>query len=108
MSNEWSFTKEKEYKEEIEPLVQELVARCTANAMPIFVSVCTDNNENETKYKHSLVAPEVFNLELHNNMFTRFLSVTLGFETVYKKQETDFIPNRPTKTIISDLNDDDD
>lgn len=49
------YDKEKVYEEKILPLILELKTVCSAEKMPMFVSVAVSNSENETHYENDAV-----------------------------------------------------
>ena len=80
------FDKKDVYEQEIAPIVKELLRACSINDVPVFVSCCVANSEEKAEYKHEMLAPEVRNLKLSDDLFMKFTAVTLGFETVLKNE----------------------
>ena len=80
------FNKEKEYKEEILPLIQELKKKCNYLEMPMFVTVCTQNNKEGTVYENDMINPVIYDAKLKENLFPHLVNVMNGFNTVpYEK-----------------------
>lgn len=83
------YDKKEIYDKEIAPKIKELASLCIVNQIPVFISTCITNDEEKSTYKHELVAPDVQGLRLTDDMFIRFLNVTLGFDTVFKAPDTE-------------------
>lgn len=83
MQNETSvFNKRKEYESQIEEKVEELKRLCNKANIPMFFAACLSNDEKETNYNVELLSPGVCGVKLTKDWFSRFVNVTMGFDTV--------------------------
>lgn len=111
--------KEKIYKEEIEPLVQNLIEQCKRFKMPMFVTICidpgkiteeelkqvekknknntgkkvipeTDNAKYETKYISDFVTPFYCGENIKNDYIAECIKATNGFPKT-KEEEQEII-----------------
>lgn len=78
------FDKNEFYKKELKPLIEQIKLKCEANAVGFFISVCTENSEEETKYENDGNLPQSIGLELADDQLTRHLLVSRGFHIAPK------------------------
>lgn len=76
------YNKNKEYHEEIEPLVNELTLKCRIANMPCFISVAVENTKENTSYINDAVTPHSVNVKLTNDKIADHMNVLNGFRTV--------------------------
>lgn len=76
------FDKQDIYELKIQPKVAELVKICSREDIPLFVAACTKNDENGTEYQKEAVTPGTHDIKLKDDVITKFIDVTLGFEVV--------------------------
>lgn len=72
------------YNTKISFLVHELISECNRAKIPVFVSVCTKNDESGTTYKNNMVSAVLSNIKLTDDKFVKFVNVINGFDTVPK------------------------
>ena len=73
------FDKEKDYKKKIEPIINDLKFKCNIEKMPMFVTVCVKNTEEETKYRHNIIMAST-GLQLTDNRINRLLLKVRGLD----------------------------
>lgn len=81
------FDKTDFYSKEIASKVDELVKICTREKMPMFISVCVKNDENNTEYKNDMVSAYPLDVRLNDDMIPRFVNILNGFITTPKKDD---------------------
>lgn len=81
------FNKTSLYKENIAPLIQELVKQCTIYNIPMYASFCVSNTANGTKYENHCVAPDSHNLNLTDDNIQKHLCIQLGFDVIYRSED---------------------
>lgn len=81
------FNKTSLYKENIAPLIQELVKQCTIYNIPMYASFCVSNTANGTKYENHCVAPDSHSLNLTDDNIQKHLCIQLGFDVVYRSED---------------------
>jgi len=84
------FDKKADFEENILPTLTDLVRRCTALNIPIYICAAVKNDENKTTYVQDGVSPFVAGLTLADDWYVKMLNVTLGFETIRKEDMTAF------------------
>lgn len=80
MSND--FNKTDIYKEILEEKILEIKRLCHREKMPVFISVCVKNDENETIYEKEMVSAATCELKLKDDQIAKMVNVTLGFDTI--------------------------
>lgn len=83
------FNKEKIYKEEIHPLIVDLLQACNRHEMPLFLAVCDKNDVKGTDYKLEMISPTSNNIILTDDKVVDWVNVYNGFTTVYKRTDTE-------------------
>lgn len=83
------FDKTEEYNDEIIDLVTKLRIACNRNKMPMFVSICTKNNEKETVYKNEMVSAASSGIRLKDDKLVEFVKILNGFSAVPREDELD-------------------
>ncbi len=70
------------YKKELDNKIKEIEKICNNNKIPFFISLCTFNDENITKYENTLVSPYKHELKITDDYFPKYVNVVNGFSTV--------------------------
>lgn len=78
------YDKEEVFKEEIEPILKQLLQACNINRIPMFTCVAVKNTKDATTYKTQVLSPAQYNFNLADNKFTDFINIMNGFQTFYK------------------------
>lgn len=78
------FDKTRIYTEQIEPIIDNLIKMCTIHNVPIFITCCTQNDEEKTTYERHSVPADAHNLNLTNDEIQKHLCLQLGFDTIYR------------------------
>ena len=76
------FNKQKEYKNEVFPIVEKLYEKCAALKLPFFCAVCVANDEEKTKYEYETLLA-LLQLDLKDNQIAKMLYSFNGFEVDY-------------------------
>lgn len=76
------YDKEEEFKEEIKPIIQELMKLCATHQIPCFVTCAVKNNEKGTKYISDMHSPITNKIELKENQIVNMANVLNGFDVV--------------------------
>jgi hypothetical protein len=83
------FNKEKFYTANIEEKVNELVALCSQEDIPMFIAICVSNDNKKTCFKKEVVTAATHNIHLKEDIIPKLIDVTLGFDTVLPSKMTD-------------------
>ena len=94
------FDKEKEYEEQILPLMNALKVACNELAMPMFVSVCSSNSEKNTTYHSDMIPSVSNNIHLKKDIIPDFVNITNGFTTVWRQSTFEFDIEEMHKDIM--------
>lgn len=86
MTNYTEYNKENIYNKEILEKVYELKLLCNKHRLPMFVSVCVKNDNNESKYVSEMVGSQSNNVILKNDLIPKFVNVLNGFDTIPKQE----------------------
>lgn len=78
------------YEKEILDLITKLRIVCNRNKVPMFVSVCIQNNKNESVYKNEMVGAASSGITLKDDKLVKYVNVLNGFDTVPKKETDEF------------------
>ncbi len=81
------FDKEKDFKREIEPLLQKLNMKCGELELPFFVSVCTQNGIKGSKYETRISSAVANGYSLTEDRFSDYINITRGGYRLVKKAE---------------------
>lgn len=81
------FNKEDVYKEQIEPLINELMKKCTIYNIPMFVTCCVSNNDKGSEYKNQAVTPDTHGLNLADDNIQKHIGLLLGFDVIYHLED---------------------
>lgn len=76
------FDKTQEYNDEILDLVVKLRIACNRNKIPMFVSICTKNDEKGTVYKNEMVSAASSGIKLKDDKLVEFVKILNGFKAV--------------------------
>lgn len=77
-----TFNKKKEYDELIAPKVEELQRLCHIQKIPMFITVCVENDDKQTEYIKEMVSAATCGFELTDNQISKHVNVSLGFDTI--------------------------
>lgn len=94
------YDKIKEYREEIEPLMDRLVQICNLNRVPLFICCAPKNTITKTTYVSRALSPAQFCLSLHENYFSDFLNVVNGLSTTYYQAPGDKGGNEEYEELV--------
>ena len=83
------FDKEAFYNEEIVKRVFELKQICAREKIPMFISFCVKNDKSGSFYKHDMISPGPHEIEIKDNLFPKFVNVTLGFDTIQPRTDVE-------------------
>lgn len=81
------FNKNHEYKAFVADKVMELKQICHMYKIPMFITVCTKNTEEETCYEKDMISAATCGYKLTDNQIAKHVNVTLGFDTVQSTPE---------------------
>lgn len=76
------FDRTNEYKNSIEPLLQEIRAKCYAAEIPFFFLAAVADAKGVTEYKSEIVDTYPNGISLSNDVFPKLLNVMNGFDTI--------------------------
>ena len=76
------FNQKEVYEKEIAPKLEEVKKLCVLNGIPLFFTACVSNSEEGSIYENEVVSPDMLDLELKTNHFSRHINVLSGFATV--------------------------
>jgi len=83
-----SFDKQVIYNDIIKQKVQELHKLCILEKLPMFLSICTKNDEDTTWYENIMISPETMDMNLSNNVISKMVLCLNGdFKIVPKTDE---------------------
>ncbi|BCJ93069.1 hypothetical protein acsn021_06380 [Anaerocolumna cellulosilytica] len=68
-----SFDKQATYNDTIKQKVQELQKLCILEKLPMFLSICTKNDEDTTWYENIMISPETMDLDLSYNVISKMV-----------------------------------
>lgn len=88
-----NFDKTEDFKEKCQPLLNELILRCSLLKIPFFWSACTKNNDEESVYNSDAVATGSRKIKLKDDKISKYIAVLNGF---------DVVPHRETLEINMD------
>ena len=76
------FNKNDIYETEIAEHINIIKQVCSREGMPMFVTVCVENNDRETGYRNDMISAKTHGVTLKDDRIPEFVNVTLGFNTV--------------------------
>ena len=82
-----TFNKQKEYEDLVREKVNDLKKLCHIQRMPMFITICTKNDDKETVYEKEMVSAATCGHELFDNQIAKHVNVSLGFDTVQPSSE---------------------
>ena len=94
------YDKTKEYKEEIAPLIKELVRACNINRIPMFVCCAPKNTMDKTAFETHFLSPAQFSLSVHENYFSDFVNIINGLCTTYYQAPGDKGANEEYEDLV--------
>ena len=77
-----NFDKTSVYESLIEEKVNELRRLCGQENIPMFITICLKNNENDTEYVNKAITPVTQGYTLKNDIITKCIDVSLGFDVI--------------------------
>lgn len=77
----------KEYRDKIQPLVEEIKKICTIDNIPFFFSCAVKNSDKGTDYENDGVLTGGFGISLYDDKFPQFLGVMNGGRVVFNENE---------------------
>lgn len=77
-----AFDKEEAFKKECQPLLDELVLKCSLLKIPFFWSACIKNNELDSTYISDAVATGSRKITLKEDKIAKYMAVLNGFDVV--------------------------
>lgn len=80
------FNKEDLYNKELLEKVYELKLLCNQYRMPMFISICVENDSKGTKYISEMVGSYSNDVKLKNDLIPKYVNVLNGFDTVPKQE----------------------
>lgn len=103
------FDKTKVFKKECQPILDELILKCSLHRIPFFWSACTKSNEDESIYTNDAVATGSRDIRLKDDRIAKFLAVLGGFDVVPSRKtlEIDMDAIEAISEGFSSLGDDD-
>lgn len=91
-----NFSKKEIFTKEIKPKVEDLILECRKAGIPLFVSLCYENNEEKSNYFSSIVSPKILDVVLTEDYLSEYLKIARGLKAsvnndyyVGKKEEDD-------------------
>ncbi len=84
------FSKQNEYKEEIEPIVMTLVQKAAIHKIPIAFAAAVANSSNQTIYENEMISAEELGLTLEDNRFSNILIAANGGKFIPSEISGDF------------------
>lgn len=84
-----NFDKTEVFKEQLSPLINQLIQICNKEHVPIFISVVTKDDSEHTEYANDGVLTGSMGINLHDNIFEKFLGVMHGGKVVFPGGEPD-------------------
>lgn len=70
------------YKNDIEPIVNNLLLACSKEKIPVFVTMAVKNTDEGTEYMTSMISATVNGVVLENDSFPKLVNVMNGFDTI--------------------------
>ena len=77
-----TFNKKKEYGDLIADKVADLQRLCHMHKIPMFITLCVENNSKKTEYVKEMVSAATCGIELTDNQIAKHVNVSLGFDTI--------------------------
>lgn len=77
------------YEREIKPLVDQIIYKCNANRIPMFITACVKNTPDASEYVSDGVFPTTRGMQLTNDRITKHLAVVRDFDVVPKREEVE-------------------
>lgn len=84
------FNKREIYESLLEEKIIELKRLCHMEKIPMFITVCLENNENGTTYEKEMVSAATCDFDLADDQIAKHVNVSLGFDTIQPSVEEDF------------------
>ena len=81
------FNKSNEYKTLLADKILDIKKICHIHKIPMFITVCVVNTENESIYEKEMISAATCGCELADNQIAKHVNVTLGFDTVQHTPE---------------------
>lgn len=81
------FNRQKEYDDLVREKINDLKKLCHMQKMPMFITVCTKNDEKGTVYEKEMVSAATCGCELFDNQIAKHVNVSLGFDTIQPSSE---------------------
>ena len=79
--------KTKEYTQEIEPLVNQIIEKCNDLKIPMFMTFALADNGKDTTYKNRMIDAPYLDVKLSKNNIVDHMNIVNGFTTIYPQQE---------------------
>lgn len=76
------YNKTKEFKENVEPILKQLLEQCSIHGIPFFATFAVENRKDETKYISEMHSAVTNDIPLANDMIVKMANVLNGFDVV--------------------------
>ena len=92
------------YEKEIRPLVDDLEKKCRQNDLPMFLTVCIANNDENTEYDSVMLSPKNREFAIKNDKISEHIKIATGkFRATLASEVQIGIDCEKSNTAFNDL-----